>query len=155
MPHPRETGSLHGGFTIVRLDHAYLLIRALNTSDRYAGQIILRIAYGIEVLDNDDPFIIEAEKGMHAMAVAARPGAFLVDTWPSLRYVPSWVPGAGFKTWAKEANKSATAMRDAPLKFVEKAMVCSFSQPSSVLTYLAKGRRNRKTFCRVENSCRA
>ncbi|KAF8906163.1 cytochrome P450, partial [Mucidula mucida] len=115
----------------------YLLCRIQEKPDRfmedlrlYAGQIILRIAYGIEVLDNDDPFIIEAEKGMHAMAVAARPGAFLVDTWPSLRYVPSWVPGAGFKTWAKEANKSATAMRDAPLKFVEKAMADGTAKPS-------------------------
>ncbi|KAF9026240.1 cytochrome P450 [Hymenopellis radicata] len=97
---------------------------------KYAGQIILRIAYGIEVLDNTDPFIIEAEKGMHAMAVAGRAGAFLVDTWPILRFVPSWMPGAGFKRWAKEAKKSVTAMRDAPLKFVEKAVADGTAQSS-------------------------
>ncbi|KAF9016001.1 cytochrome P450, partial [Hymenopellis radicata] len=120
------------------LDSArYLLRRIRDKPDRfmedlrlYAGQIILRIAYGIEVLDNTDPFIIEAEKGMHAMAVAGRAGAFLVDTWPILRFVPSWMPGAGFKRWAKEANKSVTAMRDAPLKFVEKAVADGTAQSS-------------------------
>ncbi|KAF8897014.1 cytochrome P450 [Mucidula mucida] len=120
------------------LDSArYLLRRIRDKPDRfmedlrlYAGQIILRIAYGIEVLDDTDPFIIQAEKGMHALSIAGRAGAFLVDTWPILRFVPSWVPGAGFKTWAKEANKSVTAMRDAPLKFVEKAVIDGTAQPS-------------------------
>ncbi|KAF9033495.1 cytochrome P450 [Hymenopellis radicata] len=114
----------------------YLLRRIRDKPDRflddlrlYAGQMILRIAYGIEVLDNTDPFIIEAEKGMHAAAVAGRPGAFLVDTFPILRFVPSWMPGAGFKRWAKEANKSVTAMRDAPLKFLEKAVADGTAKP--------------------------
>ncbi len=98
----------------------------LTNEYRYAGQIILRIAYGIEVLDNTDAFIIQAGKGMRALSVAEHPGAFWVDIWPILRFVPSWVPGAGFKTWAKEAQKSVTAMRDAPLEFLEKAVVGSF-----------------------------
>ncbi|KAF8897015.1 cytochrome P450 [Mucidula mucida] len=120
------------------LDSAkYLLRRIRAKPDRflddvrlYAGQIILRITYGIEVQDKTDPFVIQAEKGMHALAVAGRPGAFLVDTWPILRFVPSWVPGAGFKTWAKEAKKSVTAMRDAPLKFLEEAVADGTAKPS-------------------------
>ncbi|KAF8897012.1 cytochrome P450 [Mucidula mucida] len=120
------------------LDSAkYLLRRIRDKPDRflddvrlYAGQIILRITYGIEVQDKTDPFVIQAEKGMHALAVAGCPGAFLVDTWPILRFVPSWVPGAGFKTWAKEAKESVTAMRDAPLKFLEEAVADGTAKPS-------------------------
>ncbi|KAF9026241.1 cytochrome P450 [Hymenopellis radicata] len=119
------------------LDSArYLLRRIRDKPDRflddlrlYAGQMILRIAYGIEVLDNTDPFIVEAEKAMQAVAVAGRPGAFLVDTFPILRFVPSWMPGAGFKRWAKEASKPVTAMRDAPLKFLEKAVADGTAKP--------------------------
>ncbi|KAF8897011.1 cytochrome P450 [Mucidula mucida] len=115
----------------------YLLRRIRDRPDRfiedlrlYAGQIILRIAYGIEVLDNTDAFIIQAGKGMRALSVAEHPGAFWVDIWPILRFVPSWVPGAGFKTWAKEAKKSVTAMRDAPLEFLEKAVANGTAKPS-------------------------
>ncbi|KIJ25993.1 hypothetical protein M422DRAFT_236734 [Sphaerobolus stellatus SS14] len=42
---------------------------------------------------------------MHNFAEAALPGNFLVDTLPILRYVPSWIPGGGFKKTAKEWHR--------------------------------------------------
>ena len=90
---------------------------------RYTGELILRVAYGIDVVNSDDPFILAVERGVRALSVAARPGAFLVDSLPALRWVPSWMPGAGFKCWAEQANELVSAMRDAPLVFVENALV--------------------------------
>jgi hypothetical protein len=40
-----------------------------------------------------------------------------------VRYVPSWVPGAGFKTFAKEASGLHRRMRDAPFEVVKTQMV--------------------------------
>lgn len=38
-------------------------------------------------------------------AIATVPGTFLVDAFPSLKHVPDWMPGAGFKRIAKEWRK--------------------------------------------------
>jgi hypothetical protein len=40
-----------------------------------------------------------------------------------VRYVPSWMPGAGFKTFAKEASGLHRRMRDAPFEVVKTQMV--------------------------------
>lgn len=81
------------------------------------------IAYGIEVLPEDDPYIKTAEVGMSNIVVAGVPGAFLVDTFPFLRYVPAWVPGAGFQRKAKLWRKVAEDMVNKPFIATKHAMV--------------------------------
>ncbi|KAI0348407.1 cytochrome P450 [Trametopsis cervina] len=67
-----------------------------------AGSEILRIAYGIEVQEQDDPFIHIAEQSMQSITATLTAGSYLVDVLPFLKYVPEWVPGAGFKQQARE-----------------------------------------------------
>ncbi|EEB92238.1 hypothetical protein MPER_09282, partial [Moniliophthora perniciosa FA553] len=67
----------------------------------------MSIAYGIEVKPDNDPWVSLAEAAIKPLIDALVPGAFLVDSIPLLRYVPSWMPGAGFKRKAmqwKELN---------------------------------------------------
>ncbi|KAG7087610.1 hypothetical protein E1B28_013559 [Marasmius oreades] len=54
----------------------------------HAATIILSIAYGIEVLPENDPLVALAEEGVRAIVLAARPGAYLVESFPLLKYVP-------------------------------------------------------------------
>ena len=65
----------------------------------------MRIEYGIFVQEFDDPYISIAEEVMNGAAQAGVPGAFWVDFFPILKYVPSWFPGAGFQ-------KKATVVRE-------------------------------------------
>lgn len=44
------------------------------------------IAYGIEVLPENDPYVATAEESVAALAIAAMPGAFLVDSIPLCKY---------------------------------------------------------------------
>jgi len=81
-----------------------------------AGETILSIAYGLDVLPKDDPYIAIAEEGVHSIVVAGTPGAFLVDTFPWLKYVPDWMPFAGFKRKAKEWHKVALTMVEKPFE---------------------------------------
>lgn len=81
------------------------------------------IAYGIEVLPEGDPYIKTAEAGMSSVAIAGAPGAFLVDTLPFLRYVPAWVPGAGFQRQAKQWRKVAEDMVHKPFEATKQALV--------------------------------
>lgn len=48
-----------------------------------------------------------------------------------MRYIPSWVPGAGFQKKATDWKKSIDHMRDAPFKFVKDAMVSALEYTHS------------------------
>ncbi|KAJ6580704.1 cytochrome P450 [Mycena capillaripes] len=65
-----------------------------------AGSVIMSVAYGINVLPQDDPFVALAKDAIRTIVIATVPGKFL-DTIPDLKYVPDWFPGAGFKRMAK------------------------------------------------------
>jgi hypothetical protein len=90
-----------------------------------AGETIISVAYGVNVLPKDDPYITTAEKGVHTLVSAAVPGAFLVDTFPWLKHVPDWMPFAGFKRKAKEWRKLAMSMIEKPFEAGKQKIVGS------------------------------
>ncbi|KAJ7146857.1 cytochrome P450 [Mycena epipterygia] len=107
---PKELAATHG-----------LLRRLLDTPDAFrdhlrqmAGEIIMSVAYGIDVLPVNDPYITLAEQAVVAGAQAGVPGRFLVDSIPLLKHVPDWFPGAGRKRQGKEWKKVARALEDVP-----------------------------------------
>ncbi|EKM49142.1 uncharacterized protein PHACADRAFT_60089, partial [Phanerochaete carnosa HHB-10118-sp] len=57
----------------------------------------LRIIYGVEVESENDPNIALVEEGVRILSVLSNAGAYLVDAFPILQYVPAWFPGAQFK----------------------------------------------------------
>ncbi|KAJ3555210.1 hypothetical protein NP233_g12259 [Leucocoprinus birnbaumii] len=89
--------------------HSRLLPQLLKSPEGFMGHIrhviggiLISLAYGIPTKPENDPFIHLAEESMLASANAAIPGKFLVDVFSFLKYVPEWVPGAGFQRQAKE-----------------------------------------------------
>ncbi|KII86264.1 hypothetical protein PLICRDRAFT_55999 [Plicaturopsis crispa FD-325 SS-3] len=95
-----------------------------------AGAIILLVSHGYEVKGPDDPFIDLANKAIAQFSECTIPGAFLVDVFPILRYVPAWFPGAGFKKLAKEWRQTLQDMAEEPYKFVLKQMDAGTAVPS-------------------------
>ena len=85
----------------------------------------MKIVYGMGIADNyeDDRYVSVAERALYAMALAARPGAFMVDMLPFLKHVPAWFPGAGFQRKAAEWKRITYEMRDAPFEAVISAIV--------------------------------
>lgn len=81
------------------------------------------VAYGIQVLPENDPYIRTAEEAIMSVAMASMPGTFLVNVFPILKYVPAWVPGAGFQRKAKAWKKLARDMVQAPYATFKKDMV--------------------------------
>jgi len=104
-----------------------------------AAATIMKIVYGIEIADkcDEDRYVSVAEEALFAMAIAARPGAFLVDMLPFLKLVPSWLPGAGFKRKAAAWKKTTYEMRDAPFEAVKTAIANGKASPSFVSRLLA------------------
>ena len=85
--------------------------------------MIMRISYGIEVKEENDEYVTAVEDGVATFNEAFVPGAFLVETFPSLQYIPSWLPGGGFKRIAAAWRTVAHRMRDVPFERTLEAMV--------------------------------
>jgi hypothetical protein len=108
-----------------------------------AADIILSVAYGIQIQPENDPYVDLAERVLKILERAATPGSYLVDTIPALKYVPEWFPGAGFQRQAKEWRKSVTAMPEVTFDFVKKAMarvlICYTNNNTYYNIYRLKG----------------
>ncbi|KAJ7776522.1 cytochrome P450 [Mycena maculata] len=123
---PAERAASHG-----------LLRRLLRDPDDFlghlrqmTGEVILSVAYGIDVLPVDDPYLALAEKGVKSLSDASVTGRFLVDSIPILKYIPEWVPGAEFKRIAREGKALSQTFRDRPFAEAKRRMA-SGEAPSS------------------------
>ncbi|KAJ7181541.1 cytochrome P450 [Mycena crocata] len=95
-----------------------------------AGELILSITYGINVLPDNDPYIDVAEKTLKAFSEASVPGRFLVESFPILTYIPEWVPGAHFKRFAREGRELFGSLLQLPFAETKRQMALG-SGPAS------------------------
>ncbi|EPS93495.1 hypothetical protein FOMPIDRAFT_1039072 [Fomitopsis schrenkii] len=65
------------------------------------SSITLRLTHGLTIQSLDDPIIGLVEDVIGDFSKMSAPGAYLVDSFPSLKYVPDWFPGAGFAKCAR------------------------------------------------------
>ncbi|KZT66837.1 cytochrome P450 [Daedalea quercina L-15889] len=96
----------------------------------FVASIVLQITHGHEIRDSNDPLVQTAELVNRQFSETATPGTFLVDIFPFLRYVPDWVPGAGFKRIAQEARHSLDRMLDEPYQQVKEQVMRGTASPS-------------------------
>ncbi|KAF7346363.1 Cytochrome p450 [Mycena sanguinolenta] len=87
-----------------------------------AGAVIMATLYGYEVQPDNDRFVALAEKVVQMASQADFTGAVAVNTFPILRYLPSWMPGAGFQRLAAESRRLTKEMREMPFDFVKRNM---------------------------------
>ena len=87
------------------------------------GATIMEIAYGIEVQESGDPYISLAEKVINSGNEVAIPGAFWVDLFPILAYIPSWFPGASFQKKAAHWRELGETMVEKPFRYVQEQLV--------------------------------
>ncbi|KAJ7127113.1 cytochrome P450 [Mycena epipterygia] len=73
--------------------------------------LVVRFTYGHSA---SPAYVQLAKQVMHQTGEALQPGRWSVNFLPALKYVPAWVPGAGFKRWAAEAKESFLKMTRTP-----------------------------------------
>jgi cytochrome P450 len=120
-----------------------LLRRLLSSSVNYArdlqlttGDTILSVTYGISPKSEDDYFIQLAESLVGALSEVAR-APYLVDMFPSLKWIPKWIPGANFKRQAEEWRQLGAAARTAPFERVKSDIAKGKAVPSLASRFLA------------------
>ncbi|KAK2466588.1 hypothetical protein APHAL10511_001450 [Amanita phalloides] len=95
------------------------------------ASIFLQVSHGYVVnTEGRDPFIGIVEKAAHEFYIATKPGGFLVDTFPILKYLPKWMPGAGFQRVAEEFRKTNEEQLHRPNEFVLREMRAKTALPS-------------------------
>lgn len=87
------------------------------------GAVIMRIVYGLDVAYENDKYLHTAEEAIAAFNLAFMPGRYLVETFPSMRFLPTWFPGAKFKREAAEWRPAILSMRNQPWDDGMKAIV--------------------------------
>lgn len=80
------------------------------------GAITISLGYGIEIKPKNDPNIKVADEAVKGLAGAANFSAFLVNSIPMLKYVPSWMPGAAWKRQAEIWYDWTMKMRNVPFE---------------------------------------
>ncbi|KAH0578157.1 hypothetical protein H2248_004121 [Termitomyces sp. 'cryptogamus'] len=99
------------------------------------GTVALDLAYGYKAKDEGDHFIYLLDRGMEQFSVATTPGAFLVDIFPPLRYLPSWLPGGGFHLQAQVWRKDLNDMVTKPYEYVMDKMINNTERHSFFSTF--------------------
>ena len=79
--------------------------------------------YGIEVKKPGDPYMTLAEDVINTGNEASIPGAFWVDLFPILVYVPSWFPGAGFERKAAHWRELCETLIEKFFRYMQEQLV--------------------------------
>ncbi|CAL1697455.1 unnamed protein product [Somion occarium] len=98
---------------------------------RFSASVIMEICYGHRVTSDHDKFIHIAERAATATVTAGSAGSMLVDFFPILKLLPTWMPGAGFKRRAFHVRELVKELYDAPY-----SMASGIAWPSFTSTLL-------------------
>ncbi|KAF9805379.1 hypothetical protein IEO21_09066 [Rhodonia placenta] len=114
-----------------------LIIKLLNSPNaffahvqRYASDLTLDLAYGMDELTADEAYNRTAEDAVHAITHSDSMVASLVDFFPILKYVPSWMPGAAYNRDAVKARHVIRQMLDVPFDLLLKNITSGVYKPS-------------------------
>jgi cytochrome P450 len=94
------------------------------------GQVIMSIAYGINVLPENDPYVADAEKMLQALAAGSTQEAALLDAIPWVLKLPSWLLGARFKRYAQEWYPVVLRSVKTPYNKVKRELDAGTATPS-------------------------
>jgi hypothetical protein len=87
------------------------------------GGLSVSVTYGLPVQRQNDPLVKHAEQGFNGVTDSVTQGKYLVELIPQLKYIPEWVPGAGFKKHAKALRELLDRLLREPYQSTLSAMV--------------------------------
>ncbi|KAI0705408.1 cytochrome P450 [Earliella scabrosa] len=108
----------------------------------FAGAI-LKVAYGINVADEDDEYISVLEAALEGPEDGLTPGRYLVEFLPFLRYIPTWFPGAHSQRLFAKWQAAGQRLKNMPYEYV-RAMIGQPEVSQSVVGRLYSARASRK-----------
>lgn len=94
--------------------------------------IIMSVTYGYKTTEPRDHFVELAEDAVERAIAAMLPGATIINTFPTLRHLPAWLPGLGLKREAIRKWQQVQETIDAPFEFAKGEIKKGSAEPSMV-----------------------
>ncbi|KAH9951190.1 cytochrome P450 monooxygenase [Amylocystis lapponica] len=113
---------------------------------RLVTGVLVEAGFGHTVTSMDDEYVRCAADAARATVEAASATSMTVDFFPSLKHLPIWMPGAGWKRRAAE-------MLDAPLECVQAQIASGTVKPSFTASLLEELSTNRMLTRRILTTC--
>lgn len=85
--------------------------------------IVADVVYGIQVRDMNADYVVNARTALEGFVRSGEPGAFWVEFFPFLRFIPSWVPGATFKRFVEHYRPFVQRTFRGPFQIVKDSLV--------------------------------
>ncbi|KAI0082381.1 cytochrome P450 [Panus rudis PR-1116 ss-1] len=101
---------------------------------------IVKVTYGMDLKSMDDEYIHWAHKANEGLSKAKVPGAYWIEYFPFLQWIPAWVPGASFAKLAKEYRPYAEKMVERPFNRVRDAADNGIAIPSIMYSLIKEAR---------------
>jgi hypothetical protein len=94
----------------------------------------MKVIHGIAIQE-EHSYMLDAETALTGFAEAGNPGTYLVDVFPSMKLIPQWFPGAGWKRRAAFLRGKNSILVNYPWNLVKDrtASVLNFSKPSIMI----------------------
>ncbi|KAB5589457.1 Cytochrome P450 family protein [Ceratobasidium theobromae] len=99
---------------------------------RMSGATILSCVYGYEVTKPDDELIRAIERAADHLGRAVLPSNFLVNIMPWLNYLPSWLPGMGWRKVVNEWREELRGTIEIPYAYTVQQMAAGTAPPSAL-----------------------
>ncbi|OCH90317.1 cytochrome P450 [Obba rivulosa] len=110
----------------------------------HSGGMMMSILYGEDEGPLRDQYVAKAEEAVGGLVEAGNVGKFLVDFIPLLKYVPEWMPGAGFQTKARIWRQMAREMIEIPYKNLQAAYDRGNAPPSVTTTLINQQQQSKE-----------
>lgn len=114
---------------------------------KFSTAVVLRIGFGLGVSQKDDPYVKMALDAEEATGKGGVPGASVVDFFPALKYLPSWIMKLNVLEHARSSKAYIQKLHDAPWDATEpsirsgEAILPSFMR-THLERYIENERRN-------------
>uniref|UniRef100_A0A0W0F2S6 Putative cytochrome P450 n=1 Tax=Moniliophthora roreri TaxID=221103 RepID=A0A0W0F2S6_MONRR len=110
--------------------------KLVNHLIRFTTTVITSATYGHRVTSDDDEFLKVGARIEDCVAHAGAVGNTMVDFFPWLQYLPSWMPGTFYATHARASKPIVDNIYEYPFKFVSEKLAKGEAPHSFVASQL-------------------
>ncbi|KAF8977284.1 cytochrome P450 [Cyathus striatus] len=105
---------------------------------RFATALVVKVAYGKDIVSDDDPYIDISNKGLESLTSCGSVGSTPIDFMPFLRYLPSWFPGTYYAYKARSFRPAVRKMHEYPFDIVKNQLRNGDAPPSFLSYHLSR-----------------
>ncbi|EIM84332.1 CyP450 monooxygenase [Stereum hirsutum FP-91666 SS1] len=92
--------------------------------------VIMSIAFGYNLKGEKDVYVTKTEAFAEAIIDSMSPTSSIVNVFPILRHLPTWIPGIGKMRYVDEVRRLGLEIREEPFDFVKKSISDGTAEPS-------------------------